>query len=338
VNLHPGRAGTGPLPPRAARVGTSGSANVINVLGIAAGTTVAVDPSGGDAVNVGNAQDGLDELQGPLQVAGDNTVSLTVNDQMTAAAQEYDLRQGELDRSGAAPISFTNLQGEVVEGGANGNLFDVDGVRAGTPVTVSTGLGSNLVRMRQHDLIQDALTLNGQGTTAVGYVAYTSDVFVDFQLGMATDIAGFSGVSQVTGGGGRNILVGDGHEDLIGGTGANLIISGGGSGRVVGGGAGDVLIAGTTAYDQDRASLQAILDYWTLSGDDYATRAVNLQAGNGVPQLSAGVTVFDNGAANPITGNGNEGTGALNLFFYTNAGGLPTDQRPGEVAINLDGV
>jgi hypothetical protein len=331
VNLHPGRlAGSGPSGP--------GSVNVINVLSIAAGTTVTVDPTGGDMVNVGNGQDGLDELQGPLQLTGDGTVALTVNDQMTAGGQEYDLKLGELDRSGIAPITFSGLQGEVVNGGANGNTFDVDGVSAGTPVAVNTGLGSNRVKMRQHDQIQDALTLNGQGSTALGYVAYSSDVFVDFQLGVATDISSFSGISQITGGAGRNILVGDGHESITGGTGPNLMISGGGSGQIVGGGAGDILIGGSTAYDQDQASLQAIMDYWTLSGDDYATRVANLQAGNGVPQLAAGVSVFDNGAANTITGNGNEGTGALNLFFYTNAGGAPTDQQPSEVAVNLDGV
>jgi hypothetical protein len=332
-NLHPGRIGRGfaALDPV--------SANVINVEGTAAGTTVAVDPTGGDTVNVGNDQDGLDEFQGPLQVAGDNSVALPVNDQMTAQAQEYDLMPGELDRSGAAPITFSNLQAEAVNGGANGNTFDVDGVSAGTPATVNTGLGNNLVKMRQHNLIQDALNLHGQGKTdGVGYVAYQTDVFVDFQLGRATDIASFSGIGQITGGGGHNILVGDGHEDITGGTGPNLIISGGGAGQILGGGAGDILIGGSTAYDQNPAALQAILAYWTGSGDGYATRVANLLAGTGVPQLAAGVTVFDNGATNLLTGNGSEGTGALNLFFYTNAGGVPTDQQPSEVAINIDGA
>jgi hypothetical protein len=338
LNVHPGRLGTAPLAPRAASAITSAPANVLDVLGTAAGTTVALGPTGGATVNVGNDQDGLDELQGPLQVGGDTTVSLTVNDQMTAGAQEYDLRQGELDRSGAAPITFANLGGEVVNGGANGNLFDVDGVSAGTPATVNTGLGNNLVRVRQHDRIGDALTLNGQGQSdALGYVAYTTDVYVNLQTGVATDLAGFSGFHHITGGAGNNILVGDGTQDSItGGSGPNLIISGGGSGQISGGGAGDVLIGGTTAYDQDQASLQAILAYWAQSGDDYATRVANLAAGNGVPQLAAGSTVFANGAANTLTGNGNEGTGALNLFFYTEAGGAPTDQQPSEVALDLD--
>jgi hypothetical protein len=333
LNLHPGRIG------RSFALLGPESANVINVEGTAAGTTVAVDPTGVDTVNVGNDQDGLDELQGPLQVTGDNSVALTVNDQMTVQGQEYDLMPGELDRSGAAPITFSNLQAEAVNGGARGNIFDMDGVSAGTPATVNTGLGNNQVKMRQHNLMQDALNLHGQGKTdGVGYVAYQTDVFVDFQLGMATDIASFSGIGQITGGGGHNILVGDGHEDITGGTGPNLIISGGGSGQILGGGAGDILIGGSTAYDQNPAALQAILAYWTGSGDAYATRVANLLAGTGVPQLAAGVTVFDNGAANLLTGNGTEGTGALNLFFYTNAGGVPTDQQPSEVAINIDGV
>jgi len=319
-----------------AHFGPGPDTNVIDVLSTSAGTAVEVDVGGGTTVNVGNDQDGLDQLQGPLTVAGDGTVALNINDQMTAAGQEYGLLQKELDRSNAAPIAFTNVQDEVLNAGGKSNLFDVDGIAPGTPATLHAGKGGDLVRMRRHDLIQDALTLNGQGNTAIGYVAYTTDVFVDLQLGVATDIAGFSGLSRITGGGGNNILVGDGNEDILGGSGRNLIISGGGTGHITGGGQGDILIGGVTAYDQDFNSLQAILTYWTSSGDDYATRVRNLRAGNGVPQLEAQITVFDGGAANPLTGNGNKALGILNLFYVTEAGTV-TDQQPSEVVVDIDG-
>jgi hypothetical protein len=325
LNLHPGaHFASGP-----------GLANVVDVLSTDANTAVAIEAGTGASVNVGNDKDGLDELQGPLTVAGDGSVALNINDLMTAAGQEYDLMQNELDRSNAAPIAFSDVQGEVLNAGAQGNLFDVDGIAQGTPATLNAGKGGDLVRMRQHDLIQDALTINGQGNTAIGYVAYTTDVFVDLQLGVATDIAGFSGLSRITGGGGNNVLVGDGNEDIVGGSGRNLIISGGGTGQITGGGQGDILIGGVTAYDQDFNSLQAILAYWTGSADDYVTKVHKLRAGDGVPQLEAQITVFDGGAANTITGNGNEAQDILNLFYVTEAGAV-TDQQPSEVVVDID--
>ncbi len=322
LNVHPGLIFAGPLPP--------GGGNAVNVESTDAATAVTID-AGGATVNVGNDQDGLDELQGPLNVNG--AVALNVNDQMTGAGQEYDLLQGELDRSNAAPILFTNVQGEVLNGGAHGNFFDVDGVAQGIPATINTGLGNNLTRMRQHTLIDDALTLNSQGQDRVGYAAYTTDVYVNFQTGRATDIAALNGTFDVTGGGGSNILVGDGQENLTGGSGPNLIISGGGTGQITGGGAGDILIGGTTAYDQDFNSLQAILSYWTTSGQGYRKRVANLRAGNGVPQLEAGITVFDNGAANTITGNGSKH--AFNLFYVTEAGTV-TDPLRREEVVDID--
>lgn len=327
LNVHPGATFLGPLPP--------GGGNTVDVESTDASTAVAVDAVGGTTVNVGNDQDGLDELQGPLTIHGDGTAPLTINDQMTGAGQEYDLLQGELVRSGAAPIVFANVQGEVLNGGANGNLFDVDGIAQGTPVQINTGLGTNLTRMRQHALIDDALTLNSQGQDRVGYVAYTTDVYVNFQTGQATDIAALNGTFDLTGGGGNNILVGDGRENITGGSGHNLIISGGGTGQITGGGAGDILIGGTTAYDQDFNSLQAILNYWTTSGQSYRKRVANLRAGNGVPQLEAGITVFDNGAANTITGNGNKSQHVFNLFYVTEAGTV-TDQQRKEEVVDID--
>ena len=324
LNLHPG-----------AHFGPGPDTNVIDVLSSDTGTAVEVDVGSSAIVNAGNDTDGLDELQGPLTVAGDGSIALNINDQMTAAGQEYDLQQNELDRSNAAPIAFTNVQAEVLNAGSKSNVFDVDGIAQGTPATLNAGTGGDLVRMRQHNLIQDALTLNGQGNTAIGYVAYSTDVFVDLQLGLATDIAGFSGLSRITGGGGNNILVGDGNQDIIGGSGRNLIISGG-TGQITGGGQGDIIIGGVTAYDQDFQLLHAILAYWTGSGDDYTTRVGNLRAGNGVPQLEAQITLFDGGAANTLTGHGNEALGTLNLFYVTEAGTV-TDQQPSEVVVDIDG-
>jgi hypothetical protein len=78
------------------------------------------------------------------------------------------------------------------------------------------------------------LTLHGQGNTHLGYVAYTTPVFVDVQTGQATDVkGGFSGISTSTGGSDANTLAGDGTENLKGAPGSqNQIVRGGGSGLI----------------------------------------------------------------------------------------------------------
>jgi hypothetical protein len=155
----------------------------------------------------------------------------------------------------------------------------------------------------------------GGGVNAADYSAYSRNVLVDLQTGAATGVGGsLLSIQNVTGGsggpgGGYNVLVGNGGNILIGGTGrSNLLIAGDGASTLLGGDGQDILIGGTTAYDTDLASLQAIMDYWTGS-EDYATRVANLTSGTGVPLLDAS-TVTGNGAGNTLLGNGGP-----NLFY-----------------------
>jgi hypothetical protein len=55
----------------------------------------------------------------------------------------------------------------------------------------------------------------------------------------------------------------------------------------------------------------AIIDYWSGTADDYATRVSNLLAGDGVPQLDP-TTVTSNGGGNILT------VGAGSNLFYGN--------------------
>ncbi len=172
-------------------------------------------------------------------------------------------------------------------------------------------------------MFADGATLSGNitggGADSLDYTAYSTSVVVDLQTGQATGVGGsVSGIGTVYGGNGNgdagayNLLVGNGGNTLIGGSGrSNLLIAGGSASTLVGGGSDDLLIGGTTAYDQEAglASLQAIMDYWTGSGDDYATRVSNLTSGNGVPLLDA-TTVTGNGGGNTLYGNG-----GLDLYF-----------------------
>jgi hypothetical protein len=332
LNLHPGKLlSNGP------------ANNVVNVLGTDAGTTVEIDAVGGAVVNVGDPVNGtLDDLKGLLSVYGeDGSVVLNVNDQGSATGQNYSVAATTVDRTDVAEITYTGVRDLTLNAGAGGNQIDVESLAFGTPATVNAGAGGaqgfDLIRMRGGP-INAPLTLHGQGNTHLGYVAYTSPVFVDVQTGQATDVkGGFTGINDLTGGQNLNILVGDGTENLHASGGHSLLISGGGNGTMTGSGTGDILIGGTTAYDQDQnGELEAILAYWTGS-DDYATRVFNLTNGIGVPLLDA-TTVFDNAdnpAANTITGNS---AGQIVNLYYVTSNDVITDLTDGETVVSIGGT
>src|SRR5260370_40332291 len=99
----------------------------------------------------------------------------------------------------------------------------------------------------------------------------------------------------------NNVLVGGGGTDrLIGGQGQDILIGGAGQATLQAGSGGDILIGGTTAYDNNAAALAAILAEWG-SSDDYATRIARLTGSmsgglNGAYFLNTS-TVHGNGRA-----------------------------------------
>jgi hypothetical protein len=159
------------------------------------------------------------------------------------------------------------------------------------------------------------------GVNALDYSACTQDVYVDLPAQKATAINGqVLNIQNATGGhggaaGSWNILVGNGGNILTGGTGrVNLLIAGAKPSTLTGGDQGDILIGGTTTYDQNLVALDQIIAEWT-SNLPYAQRVSNLEMGM-VP-LNA-FTVMDNGGGNHIVGHpGN--TKALDLFFGAGA-------------------
>src|SRR5262249_28671774 len=91
-----------------------------------------------------------------------------------------------------------------------------------------------------------------------------------------------------------------------GGDGRNLLIGGLGADVLQGWVEQDILIGGTTNYDQNAIALRAIMSEWTRTELDYATRIAQLngsQAGgtNGAFLLNA-TTVHDDGATNVLFG------------------------------------
>jgi hypothetical protein len=184
----------------------------------------------------------------------------------------------------AGLVSFTSVQN--LTGGAANNTFVFSN---------GAGISGNL---------------DGGGGGSLDYSTYSSTVIVDLQTATATGVGGtIANIQNVTGGSGGgagvyNILVGNGGNTLAGGTGRrNLLIAGSSASTLLAGDDQDILIGGSTAYDMDLASLKAIMDYWSGTSDDYATRVSNLTSGNGVPLLDA-TTVTGNDGSNLMTGQG----------------------------------
>jgi hypothetical protein len=175
-------------------------------------------------------------------------------------------------------------------------------------------------------LNEPATSMRSNQHNKLDYSPYTGTVQVNLPLGTATGFAHISGIQDVTGGNGNNLLVGDANPNiLIGGTGRNILIGGGGADSVTGGGGPNmenILIAGSTFYDQKQGALNAIFAEWT-SSDPLATRMADISGGtpsgmdlNGssvlVPAATRthAATVFDDAAVDQLF----DGTG-LSWFF-----------------------
>ena len=90
---------------------------------------------------------------------------------------------------------------------------------------------------------------------------------------------------------------------VIGGQGRDILIGGAGQATLQAGAGGDILIGGTTDYDNNAAALAAVLAEWS-SSDTYDNRRAHLTSGgglNGSYQLNTG-TVHDNGLADKLYG------------------------------------
>ena len=108
---------------------------------------------------------------------------------------------------------------------------------------------------------------------------------------------------------GHDVLLGGaGDDDLNGAQGADVVIGGLGADRIHGGPGDDLMIAGTTSYDADLSALDAIADIWG-GGGKVKDRIEALRTSATVPLVTGGssATVFDDGAADVLTGSAGGG-------------------------------
>jgi Ca2+-binding RTX toxin-like protein len=88
-------------------------------------------------------------------------------------------------------------------------------------------------------------------------------------------LVGGTGNGTLIAGGGPSILIGGrGNDTLVAGSGRDLFIGGGGADELIGN-RNDILVAGTTSFDADQASLNAIMREWN-STDIYSRRVESL--------------------------------------------------------------
>jgi Ca2+-binding RTX toxin-like protein len=148
---------------------------------------------------------------------------------------------------------------------------------------------------------------------------------VNTAISLRAQLVGEAGNDTLRGGRGPDVLLGGaGADRLYGNDGRDLLIGGAGADLLQGGVHNDLLIAGTTAHANDDQALKAIMQEWT-SDRSYATRVQNLATGaNGLPKLDA-TTVFNDTAADTLTG------GSYLDWFFADLGlDTLTDRATGE--------
>ena len=270
-----------------------------------------------------------------------------------------------------AASAVTNLS---LAGGTGGNNFHVQATRPSTPVKIDGGAGSNTLAgpnlvnnwhitaadagrvhnvtfMRVGNLTGGTLadrfkpangaTLSGGidgsgGVNTLDMSAQNRDVVVNLALGTATALGGrVTNIANAQGGMRNSILVGTASANtLTGGAGNNLIIGRGGLDQVQGGSSDNILIGGTTSYDLQAASLEAVMTEFDRTDEDFITRLTHLLSGDGPndPIMLNPASVQTDGAANVLT----SGTGTN--WFFTVAGVdviTPKGRKPGDVVTPL---
>jgi hypothetical protein len=165
--------------------------------------------------------------------------------------------------------------------------------------------------------------------TLSGVLTYVT-VPVMFFSGSGNDILNLSGSDGNT----NNVLVGGGGADrLIGGQGRDILIGGAGQATLQAGGGGDILVGGTTAFDNNSAALAAILAEWSRTDIDYVTRIAHLTGGlggglNGNEFLNAN-TVSTNNLADSLYG------GAGMDWFFAGMLDVITNNASGEMVTQI---
>jgi Ca2+-binding RTX toxin-like protein len=184
-------------------------------------------------------------------------------------------------------------------GASDSATFDVtveaSSVQGGTMFVGGTG-GTDAIAVKKNSSGGTGVTVNGQvfnfsGNKVVVYGGAGADtITVSPSANISLEAYGGGGNDSISGGSGNDILVGgDNNDVLYGGAGLDLLIGGNGADGIYGEVNDDILIAPSTIYDSDSASLNQIMTIWT-NGQSFSDRVTALKdglltAGEEVPSL-----------------------------------------------------
>ncbi len=224
--------------------------------------------------------------------AGVYTVKLTVRDDDT----------GEHFATRSITIVIAELQPAVCGCGTD---LVIGGTSVAETIVVSPASGGALAVTVNSVAIGTFSPSHGIVVRAEGG---SDDVTIAGSVGKPAWLYGGGGNDRLKGGSGDDVILGQAGDDLlVGASGRDLIIGGVGADRIVGDADDDILIAGTTDFDDNAAALCAIMAEWT-SCRSYAVRVFNLTVGSPCVSRENGdfflmpATVADDGVRDTLTG------------------------------------
>jgi hypothetical protein len=310
--------------------------NSVNVTSVALGGAFKVQAANGDQVTVGSK---APRLGGTLTNILDqvNVVSYTPNDAVSFVIDD----SGNTDTTATKHIAF----GVGFDADGNVNMLGLTStglswrLPSASSVTVRGGAANEIFSMQPSAAATPVTIVGGSGSNTLDYSAYATDVTVNLQTGMATDLAGIKdpNTGRVTI---QNVIGGSGNDTLIAGAGRSVLIGGGGVDHLFGGSGQAILIGGTTDYTQpglNSAALDAIFQEWNRTDLGFDDRVSDLMTGSssqgvtannvvaGMTILLNSTTVHDDLAADVLTG----GTGRD--WFFISPGDLLANNKPGDM-------
>ncbi|MCI0333176.1 MAG: hypothetical protein L0228_08135 [Planctomycetes bacterium] len=273
---------------------------------------------GGDGDDVLTGEDGADELNG--QAGNDRLVGGTGNDKLEGEGGNDNLVGADGDDRLFGGYGNDELNGQTgkdrMYGQAGNDILyggaDDDVLGGGDGNDQITGHEGN--DELYGDSGDDTLTgsegddyFNG----GLGNDVLTGNVGNDMLLGR-------EGNDQLNGSDGHDLLVGDVGDDLLEGDyGNDVLIGGGGVDQVLGQWGDDLLIGGSTAYDLDKAKLNALALAWS-SLAPYADRIATIENAAFTAPLISGNTIIDDEIADAVFGGDGQDwffqTGYMSVF------------------------
>ena len=279
------------------------------------------------------------QVQHSYNTTATNTVSVTALD-----------KDGDAGMAGTTTVDVTMFLVEADPNNPSQNNLYWGGTDGLDAVFVLPGLGANNVVLftavygfffiNQIDNVSnvDKIILFGLGNADIMATDFVNLPVEMYGANGDDVLSGGLNNDLIDGGPGNDMFFGttgfpDGNDTMLGGTGRDFFYGNFGSDSILGGDGDDLLISGRVDFGAAGdllTGLTKIRNEW-LSSRDYATRVDNIKGTGTGPRLNGnfflqpGVTLFDDGAADELHGEGD-----MDWFVYTFLQDTAADVEPGE--------